>query len=34
MFPEVEAVKTIVAQTDDGWLGSGTPPVVTVVKGI
>jgi hypothetical protein len=33
-LPEVEVVETIVAQTDDGWLGGGTPPVVTVVEGI
>jgi hypothetical protein len=31
---EVEAVETMVAQTDDGGLGGGTPPVVTVVVGI
>jgi len=31
---EVEAVETIVAQTGDGWLGGGTPPVVTAVEGI
>jgi hypothetical protein len=34
MLPEVEAVETMVARTDDGWLGGGTPPVVTVVKEI
>jgi hypothetical protein len=33
-LPEVEAVKTIVDQTDDDWLGGGTPPVVTFVKEI
>ena len=33
-FLEVEAVKTIVARTDDGWLGGGTPPVVIVVEEI
>jgi hypothetical protein len=31
---EVEAVDTIVVHTDDGLLGGGTPPVVTVVEGI
>jgi hypothetical protein len=31
---EVEVVETMVAQTDDGGLGGGTPPVVTTVVGI
>jgi hypothetical protein len=33
-LPEVEAVETMVVQTDDGWLGGGKPPVVTVVEGV
>jgi hypothetical protein len=31
---EVEAVKTMVAQTGDDGLGGGTPPVVTPIVGI
>jgi hypothetical protein len=34
LLPEVEEVETMVAQTEDGWLGGGTTPVVTVVKEI
>jgi hypothetical protein len=33
-LPEVEAVKTIVAQTSDSWLGGRTPLVVTFVEEI
>jgi hypothetical protein len=33
-LPEVEVVDTIVVWTGDGWLGGGTPPVVTVIEGI
>jgi hypothetical protein len=33
-LPEVEAVKTIVAWTNDGWLGGEIPPIVTVVEEI
>ena len=31
---EVEEIETVVARTDDGGLGGGTPPVVTVIVGI
>jgi hypothetical protein len=31
---KLEEVKTIVVRIDDGWIGGGTPPIVTVVKGI
>jgi hypothetical protein len=31
---KVDSVETIVAWTDNGWLGGGTPPVVTVMEGI
>jgi hypothetical protein len=31
---EVEAVETMVAQTDDGGLGGGKSPMVTTVVGI
>jgi hypothetical protein len=33
-LPEVEAVENMVAQTYNGWLGGGTPPVVTFMKEI
>jgi hypothetical protein len=33
-FPEIEVVETIVVQTDDSWLGGGTPLVVTTIEGI
>jgi hypothetical protein len=33
-FPEVEVVNTIVARIYGGWLGGGTPPIVTVVEEI
>ena len=29
---EVEAVETMVAQTGDGWLGGGTPLIVTIME--
>jgi hypothetical protein len=31
---EVEAVETMVARTDDGGVGGGTPPVTTTMVGI
>jgi hypothetical protein len=33
-LPEVELVDTIVAQTYQGELGGGTPPVVVVIEGL
>jgi hypothetical protein len=33
-LPEVEAVETIVAHTDDGWLGGRTPIIVIIVEEI
>jgi hypothetical protein len=33
-LPEVEAVKTMVLQTGDSWLGGRTPPVVIVIEGV
>jgi hypothetical protein len=33
-LPEVEALKTMVVQTDDGWLGGGKPFIVIIVEGI
>jgi hypothetical protein len=33
-FPEVEAVETMVVQTDDNWLGGGKTPVVIAVEGV
>ena len=33
-LPEVEVVEAMVFHTNEGWLGGGTPPVVTFVKEI
>ena len=33
-FPEVEAIETMVVQTDKCWLGGEKPTVVIVMEGI